>query len=287
MDATSRQEIVAIHTEGGRQNAAVAAARSEVPPVPTRAPSGAKPKKLVMKNKDAAAAPLRRRRLQLLVDMHMPTRARAERRGFLKQGLLRLRGMLGFCIRACKTVLGASNYDLYGRPSPSEAPLLDECELRTRRMSDIRVSLGTIGQLGQCCSRDCCRAYTTPAARAELRAAVEAARNSSELNDAVVAAMWCRGLGRTNSLCNEYFRRVAGIAPGRCSRLRALSIAHDGVLAAAMDAHGNVGRAPANKTSVDCVAKLERAIEKYTRPGPTRGCVMRRVSSVEPCCASS
>ena len=278
VDETFRSELCDICEEGNRLRAALEDARRDVPPVPITAPTGTRAPKLVARGDAAVAAPPRNQR-RFLSDTHLVSKDAATRRAFLRRAFLRLHGERKLCVGATRRATRATLHDVYGR-TPRNAPLIDEVGLRQRRLRGDRAARGLpqlhdISAMDPCCERGCCGGAaerTTPAARQRLWADVEAADNNTVAeNDVLVNAIWCRGLGRTSSLCNTYFWRVTGFADGRCERVRALSIAHDGVLAAALDEHGSTGRRPANATSRSTVARLEEIIAKYTRPDPTRG----------------
>ena len=279
-DDAFRDDLIGTLAEGNRLRDAVKTAQQYVPPVPITAPTGTRSPRLVLGGAAAAAAPPRIRRF--LSDTHANSAVVATRRDFLRRSFLQLRGDRNWCIDATRRVTRATMHDVYGRPTPRDAPLIDEVGLRQFRLRGDRATRGLpaladIAGMDPCCNRGCCGGgvaaeRTTHAARKQLWEAAEATNsNTVAENDVLLGALWCRGLGRTNSLCNEYFWRVGGFAPGRCSRVRALSVAYDGVLAAALDEHGNTGRRPANATSCSTVARLETVIAKYTRPDPTRG----------------
>lgn len=215
------------------------------------------------------------RKSRALVDMYGQRSAAMEekRREFWnKNGRALLDAPNHFCRQALLKTLAISDYQLRSPAPRGGAALIDELDCRRRRRRGTRDEreLLVLDKPLECCVSNCWNSVPVDT-KAHWDAVWTACEGRTTSETAVLLdLLWDSACGRATTLCNTYVVALVGTSVGRINALRGVLREHGGLVqdAPALQ-HGNIGKEPANKTPADVVAKLERALQLYTRQNPS------------------
>jgi hypothetical protein len=177
-----------------------------------------------------------------------------------------------FCRQALLKTLAISDYQLRS-PAPGKGvALIDELDCRRRRRRGTRVEreLLLLDEPFECCVSKCWNSVPVDT-KAHWDAVWTACEGRTTSETAVLLdLLWDSACGRATTLCNAYVEALVGTSVGRINAIRGVLREHGGLVqdAPALQ-HGNTGKEPANKTPAAVVAKLERALQLYTRQNPS------------------